>query len=96
METFEDPGYQHTASMAKILSLYVINLTRSDVIPFRFSEMAAHISSRMNQFEIDHPEIEIFSSVGRHAAEMKQIVLKLEQHRQKPNLKSADKINSLR
>lgn len=42
MNQYGDPDYSYHAALAKILSLYVMQLSSNDLLPYRFSELTAY------------------------------------------------------
>ncbi len=58
MSKFGDPGYRFSASLVKILSLYVRSLASEPVLPFQFSQISRVVSEKMANLNLDDAVLE--------------------------------------
>jgi N-acetylated-alpha-linked acidic dipeptidase len=53
MQKFGDPRYSYINTLARILSLYAVNLSNTKLLPFRFSEFSAHYQKYLSKLLLE-------------------------------------------
>lgn len=71
---FQDPGYRYTAALARILCLYLRNLSEASILPYRFNELEdyarAFLTEHKQAPQMISLEVLRFGEAARHLEEI--------------------------